>query len=265
MLGLNLDMPFLKEAGYLGPARVVRSSEEGDRVLLRHEGLPDGRDAWARIALPLPNGISKGTTVLALGNGEDLYVIGVLDGTTDAPSRKLSLPGGAYAETAGPPHEPRLRVFSAEQELLFELDERTGKARVRLGAGDVELSAGGNLEFVSAQDIRFQGRSVGLTARQDVSIDARRGHLRIDETLLAGKRLDADLDTARLTLRRLETTARTVVEKARDVYRTVDRLVQTRAGRIRTLVSGALYLKSRKAFLKSEKDFKIDGEKIHLG
>ena len=38
-----------------------------------------------------------------------------------------------------------------------------------------------------------------------------------------------------------------------------------RTGRLRTLVDSTFHFKARKAFLKSEQDFKIKAEKIDLG
>ena len=44
-----------------------------------------------------------------------------------------------------------------------------------------------------------------------------------------------------------------------------EQLVQTRAGRIRTIVAKTFHLKASRARLRSEKDFEIDGEQIRLG
>jgi hypothetical protein len=284
----------LESAGYLGPARIVRVSPEGDRVLLRHEGLPGGPDAWATLALAGGSQIRPGARVLALGNGDDLYVIGVLDAGRTPGSRKLDLPDGTYAEATGRAGEEKLRVMGRGEDLLFEYDPRGGKVRVGLGARDVEIAAAGSVEFVAGKEIRLSGRSVGITGGsavtlgiQDalghgwssvslgprrlglegptVAIDARRGDLRIDEARYTGKRLMATVDVAKLTLTRLETAARTVIGKARDVYRTVERLVQTKAGRMRTLVASTIHVKSKKTFLKSEEDFKVKADEIHLG
>ena len=50
-----------------------------------------------------------------------------------------------------------------------------------------------------------------------------------------------------------------------DASYTLDGAAQLTAGRVRSLIEGAYQLRSKEAFLKSEEDFKIDGEKIHLG
>jgi len=63
----------------------------------------------------------------------------------------------------------------------------------------------------------------------------------------------------------LETRAATVISHAGNVYETVEELAQLQAGRQRTLIQGSCHLKARDAFMKAEKDFKVDGEQIHLG
>ena len=59
--------------------------------------------------------------------------------------------------------------------------------------------------------------------------------------------------------------AESMIEKARNVYRTVEQLSQLKAGRVRTLVASTFFFRTRKAFIHSEEDYKIKAEKIHLG
>ena len=64
---------------------------------------------------------------------------------------------------------------------------------------------------------------------------------------------------------RLETLSQTIIEKTRNIYSYVDELTQLYTGRMRTLIKSTWHCKSQKAFLKTDEDFKIKGEKIHLG
>jgi len=64
---------------------------------------------------------------------------------------------------------------------------------------------------------------------------------------------------------RFETLAETVIQKAKNVYRTVERLTQLRTARLRTLVDETYQLKSRNAFVKTEEDFKVRADHIYLG
>lgn len=64
---------------------------------------------------------------------------------------------------------------------------------------------------------------------------------------------------------KVETVAKTVFERCRSAYRWVKETVQTRAGRMRTVVDGHSTLRAERIVETAEKDVKIDGEKIHLG
>jgi lipopolysaccharide export system protein LptC len=64
---------------------------------------------------------------------------------------------------------------------------------------------------------------------------------------------------------KIETIATRILERAKNVYRNVEELQQTRANRVRTLVQGTYQLNSETSYIKSEKNVNIDGERIHLG
>ena len=104
-----------------------------------------------------------------------------------------------------------------------------------------------------------------------VRYDAERG-----ETVIAAAKGDLVLaaDTGRVVIRgleasievsKLEVRAARIVERAAEVYRDVDTLLQTRAGRVRTLVRGAMELLSGSTRIASEDDTSIDGKRVLLG
>ena len=64
---------------------------------------------------------------------------------------------------------------------------------------------------------------------------------------------------------RFELTAGRLVEKTRDTFREASDLVQTRAGRMRTLVARGYSLLSSRTALTSKRETSIDGSKILLG
>ena len=61
---------------YLGPARVIEA-----RNGLLHVSLPEDETAWAAPALAFPYEPEAGDLVLAIGEQDNYYVIGVLQGT----------------------------------------------------------------------------------------------------------------------------------------------------------------------------------------
>ena len=102
-------------------------------------------------------------------------------------------------------------------------------------------------------------------ASEELDVEAEAGDLRIRETRFAGERLSAWAESAKLVMKRSESVMGTVIERARNVYRSVDELAQLEAGRVRTLVADLYQLRSRTASLKAKQAFEVDGEKIHLG
>jgi hypothetical protein len=69
----------------------------------------------------------------------------------------------------------------------------------------------------------------------------------------------------RLVAEKLETVAGSIMEKAKNVYRSTENLSQHRAGRIRMLIDSSFHLKSRTSVLKSSESVKVDAENINLG
>jgi len=290
---------------YVGPARVLEVDDEGGRihVLVNATGDdpagPEGAwKAWARPALPYEWDLALGDTVLAAGEPtEGLFVVGVLNARARPEAhREILLDSGAKAAVGGPPGDQRLQVFSAGGEIIFEHDPATGRSRVGVPAGDLEIvTPEGNIDFIAARGVRFFSRepiqmrslegiemAVADAGSEELSsldlrpgrvalrgtelgVSARKGEVRIDEADVAGRRLSGAIANVKLAMGRCETVVETVVEKARNAYRTVAELTQLKTGRMRTLVDETYQLRSKTALLKAREDVKIDGEKIHLG
>jgi hypothetical protein len=102
-------------------------------------------------------------------------------------------------------------------------------------------------------------------AGESVRVGAERARFRIGDARYEGARLSAAIGHAHLALEKLETLAERVIARAKNVYERVEELHETRAGRWRAVVAGALDLKAQAATLRAERDVRIDGEKINLG
>jgi hypothetical protein len=225
--------------------------------------------AWARLAIPYPYKPKWGDTLLVTGEDpEHFYVIGVLNAqkAEPDPERAVVLENGTRAVVASPPEGEKLRVFSREGGLIFEHDTRTGKSRVDIPAGDLEVATKeGDISFNSAKRIRLCSQTAIEMKSPDFRIDARRGNIQIEVAKYQGKKFSGEISYVRLVMDRLESLADNVIAKAKNVYRTVEALTQLRTGRLRILVDATYQLKSKKAMLKTEEDFKLRAEKIYLG
>jgi hypothetical protein len=181
-------------------------------------------------------------------------------------AREVTLRNGARAEAEQSADTEALRVFSERGELLFEYDAKSGKTRVCIPEGDLEIATQrGGIDFVAQKRIRLASRERIELASEALDVDAEKGNLRIREAKFSGERFSGWVENVKLAVKRSESVAETVIEKAKNVYRSVDELAQLEAGRVRTFVAGLYQLRSRTASLKAKKAFKVDGEKIHLG
>ena len=59
--------------------------------------------------------------------------------------------------------------------------------------------------------------------------------------------------------------AQRITERARDVFRDVESLLQTRAGTIRSIARAGMSLFANRTSIRSKKDTAVDGERVLLG
>jgi hypothetical protein len=260
------------------------------KVLVRRESAPGKEPEWAQWAVAAPLSVTKGDTVLICGHdAANRFVIGVVSSLAgkQEPVRPI--------RTGGPDAESSLSmvVHAPDGTLLLEYDEATRRSRIHIGDGGVEIVANGGPVRLSGKSVIIEGREgVRISSDQHVGLAAASGNargsleIRPDHSELHSSHLDIAAETALLSLRhvrvaattcvskiarlrcvaeRIDTCADEIVEKARNVLRKVEGLTQLHTGRWRAVVDSTWFVKSRKTCLKSEKDFKVDGEKIHLG
>ncbi len=288
----------LDGSGYIRPAKVIEVNAETGRVFLMFTGKEScAKKIWAASALPFEYKFKWGQKVLAAdGGGDGVYVIGILNDspTTDTPESSHILKSGARAEISS--DNESLKLFSKEGSLLFEYEDATGKTRVNMPSGDIEINTPqGGIDFVAAKGIRFlSNRPIELNSLQGikfavsdllknslsffnlgpkeitagtdtVNLSAKFGKMDMDKTLFKGRHLNAQVQDIRLEADRVETHARYIIQTASNFYNSIENIAQITTRRLRTLVSETYQMKSKKIFIKAEDDVKIKGEKIHLG
>jgi len=284
--------PWMTDTRFIGPAQVMGFDESGSDIFVRVENDFGATEHKVRNAIPYK--LCPGDIVLVLGDDPDhMYIIGIIEQKTVAgtDANKIVLEGGTHAVR----DKDSVKIFSRKRELLFEYDEKNGKSRINLESGDMEfITRNGNINFVAGKDIFLNGRSVGITSRigiamgitdsleklrsfvtikknkiqlnsQEFSVKSQKADLELGESNITGNKFSADFGTAQISVNRMETMAQTVISKAKNIYQTVEQLSQLKTGRMRTIVENTFHLKSKKAMLKSEDDFKVRAEKIHLG
>lgn len=223
-------------------------------------------------------------------------MIEMLETDADLRRRRVALSDGSGAVASNTRDGEVLQVHAPTGEVVFEYHAATGKSRILVPQGDLELVAQqGDIDLVSGRHIRLtaqQGveirtpgalrlavsdalgriasslRMTGTETRVQsghIKVTGRRGDVSLERARYRGQRLDSCIAEVRAVAGRLESVVGTLIEKAKDAYRKVEGLSQLRAGRTRTLVDGTCHLKAGRANLKAEKEFKVDGSTIHLG
>jgi hypothetical protein len=238
MIPIYSDINKLTKEGYFGEAGILDFYDGGYRVrIISEDPYLNGTQYWAKPAIAFPCNLKWGDSVLVAGAGmESLFIIGLINGR--AGENSMSLKDGTTVKVEGHDSET-LKVFSKQGEMIFAYDSETKKSSVHIQKGDLEfITQNGRIDFVASKGIRF-------FSEHPIEITS--------------------LENIRLVAKKMETLVETIMEKATNVYRAVEKLTQLKTGRMRTLVEGTSHLITRKAFYKAEEDFKIKGEKIHLG
>jgi hypothetical protein len=187
----------------------------------------------------------------------------------------IQLPDGATATRVG----DALEVNAPDGMLLVRYEN--GVLRIAPPKGDLELCAPhGRVVIQSALDVVVEaGRDASFAAARKLDLGAREATLRVGKLEVESKSAQLVSGTASVLARsittsaesiatkcvKLETEATKIVERAKDVYRDVSGLAQSRLGRARTLVRDVFALESRRTTLRSKEDTAIDGEKILIG
>ncbi|HXX92276.1 MAG TPA: DUF3540 domain-containing protein [Planctomycetota bacterium] len=126
----------------------------------------------------------------------------------------------------------------------------------------------GDVVLVAAQMGRsyvigvLQGRGPSVLAFPgDVTLSAPGGSVHLD----AGTAVTMSAPSVEVRADALELEAQTLTERVVSAYRWVKDLLQVRAGRSRAVVEGTHLQSAERTFIRSEKETKVDGEKIYLG
>ena len=225
-----------------GPREVSLSFSDGtqlDAVLaIAHEYLP-----------------REGDRVLVASGNEGAWVVGVLSALRSV-HKAVSTDDGTSAQLS--PDGSSLQVTDAHGKLLFEHRPEEGQSILSVPHGDLRLrSEQGSIELESANDIRFR-------AGRDVALEAQRGRVELDQMHFTADSMTSTIEKVRQTLGVVETRATRIIERAKNVYREVEELQQTRAGRVRMIAKKTFQVMGRRTLFKAKEDVSIKGEKIYL-
>ena len=173
---------------------------------------------------------------------------------------RVRTPSGASAAVEG----DALIVRDVSGAVVAVHDARTGETTI-VATGDLVLRAGGRVVIAAGTD-------VDISAHGTTNIETKVLSATVDTASLHGR--EASLNADRLVVAaqeistlagKLELRARRVIEQLGDVYRDVEGVDQTRAGRVRTLVKGVYRVFAQRSEVVSRDDSIIDGKRVLLG
>lgn len=286
---------------YTRPAILTRIDEDSMLVRIEHEQASfviEAKNALTEHYVP-----EVGDQLLVSGESfRCCFIIGVLTKVKkeqkqpQSPStQSITTALGSVAQKKNINGHEVLSIEDEQGHLLFEYDAVTKKSKLYAAQGDLSLTAlQGNIELISGKNIQCTSlggitldsatatqlrvsspdknySSVNLTEKgillsgKRMGMKADKGEFRIKDSVYEGNNVKCVFDRSRLFVGKIETVASRIFERVKNVYRQVDELQQTKAGRVRTLVDGAYQLKSETSYIESTKTVKIDAEKIHLG
>jgi hypothetical protein len=136
-------------------------------------------------------------------------------------------------------------------------------SELRIEAADGSLvarydAASGALVLASTSSVRVHAAKLELSASEVLSLEAPRIESRAD-------RAEMSLGEVAWAVGRWDLRAVRIREHARDVFREVRGLAQTRAERVRTVASKTLQLLGARASMKAQEDVVVDGKRVLLG
>lgn len=175
---------------------------------------------------------------------------------------RVETPLGASATAEG----DTLVVRDPGGAIVVQYDAATGTATIAAPSGDLRLAApAGKVVIDAGTDLELGARQKTTIRSVELESDADLTRLRSKALDLASGVVEASAQTVVLGVGRWNMTAERVIEKAADVYRNVEGLLETRAGRLRSLVRGATQMRSGTTSITSKEDTSVDGRRVLLG
>lgn len=214
------------------------------------------------------------------------------------PQVRMPLAAGAYAvgvAVPGTAETGALEVYDGQGRLVLRYEPESGQVRlgfssaalsVNATTGDARLEAAGKLTL-QAKDVEVIGErsavmgvrnalgQVGATVfasagrlmmwGRRVDTRAEREYRQVDHSSTEAKTVSVRAEQLSQQVSKLETVASLVLTKAKDVFSRVEGETRIEARQATWKVAESLWFRSRRTFLRADKDVNIDGEKVNLG
>ena len=139
-------------------------------------------------------------------------------------------------------------------------------------AEGTEIDCGGDLLLRARGRVHILAEAISLEASDSISslsptlrLKAEVGEAHIFKFEFLGRFLNAGIERVKITSDAVESVFGVVRQTISRSYRVVEQLEQATLGRLRYLVEGSLFMKSKRASLSADEDIKIDADQVQLG
>lgn len=258
-----------RESGASMVEALVSGLCEGGRAIIRLVSAP-GNTLEARVAV-WGYSPTEGDRVLVCetqsNQSKEWFVVGVLH----ASAGRLATSSGASASVDG----DRIVIRNADGQIAVVFDAATGSATITAPSGDLNLAAPQGKVAISSgkgfsaavgehSKLEINPNTTHVSA-PSVEVSAHKASVHATETETISDRLRVTASDALYTMGRYELRATRLLERVQDAFRDVENLLQTRAGRARTIVRDTMQIFSRRTTMASKEETSIDGKRIMLG
>jgi hypothetical protein len=131
-----------------------------------------------------------------------------------------------------------------------------GGVALHLAHGDVRIEAA-RIDLKATDAVSMQAPAIGM--------EALHGEMRLHRLDASIGEVHARLGIVSSVAKQVTSTVGRLVQKARDSFRWIEKVDETRAGRVRIKAQERLHVTARDASVLAQGHVKIDGEKIDLG
>jgi len=279
-------------AQWTGAATVERPGEPGAAAAVAIERSGQRQLLWATPLAGAP-GLRAGDEVLILCDSEGrAFVVDRLAGGPRTSEVRTS--DGASARVEARDGRETLVIRSPGGEVVAEHDASTGRTRVRATEGAIEIEPSTGLTHLAARGVLALDASViALRAKSGVlissgspdagaselhltpgetsvrtrraSVQAERTDVRTETMSLEARRADGAIGDARLASDRVELSAESARTTLGTLIHTISGAARVSVGRMALYATTMLRMRSERTDVRSKKEFKIDGSRIHLG
>lgn len=131
--------------------------------------------------------------------------------------------------------------------------------------GDLALEANGGALSLSGRQVTVAPQEAVAIQAPFLKLEADEGRLRFRNLSLLSRVLSVSAGRAETVCDRLDMTARQVFQRLKNIFRRVEGLEETRAGRISVRSDAGVDVRGGRFSVISDEDVKIDGRGIHIG